>query len=141
MCEFDVCGIAETHMTGDNVPYIEGYAVFAHNRQNVHKRAKCGSGGVCLLVKQSLLMSYDVSILDKSFEDILWVKLVNKISKKHISICVCYLSPEGSSRMVDPHEYFEQLLSQIYIYQTYGSFIICGDFNARCGGEADYIDV
>ena len=32
------------------------------------------------------------------------------------------------------------ILSQIYIYQNYVSFIICGNFNARCGGEADYIE-
>ena len=52
-----------------------------------------------------------------------------------------YLSPDGSSHIVDPHSYFDKLLSQIYIYQTRGQFIICGDFNARCGGDADYIGV
>ena len=42
---------------------------------NIHKRAKCGSGGVCLFVKQAIILSYNVCILDKSFEDILWVNL------------------------------------------------------------------
>ena len=57
-----------------------------------------------------------------------------------INVCVCYLSPDGSSHIVDPHSYFNKLLPQIYVYQTSGQFIICGDFNARCGGDADYIE-
>ena len=42
--------------------------------------------------------------------------------------------------MVDPHECFDQLLSQIYMFQNNGQYIICGDFNARCGNEANYIE-
>ena len=69
LCDFDICGIAETHLMGDNTPSLEGYSVFTHNRKSIHRRAKCGSNGVCLFVKQSVMLNYNVSILDNSFED------------------------------------------------------------------------
>ena len=85
-------------------------------------------------------MSYNVNILDESDDYILWVSFEHKESLQGINVCVCYLSPEGSSHMVEPHECFDQLLSQIYMFQNNGQYIICGDFNARCGNEADYIE-
>ena len=138
-CDLDIIAIAETHLCGDASPVLEGYTSFVHNRRHIHKRAKIGSGGLCVFIRTQLLTHFEVTVLDDSIEDILWVKLLHRESNQCYSICVCYLSPEGSSRMVDPHEYFENLLSQIYIYQTLGQFMICGDFNARCGDEADYI--
>ena len=81
-----------------------------------------------------------MSILDSSVEDILWVEVKDKFTLKVLNICVCYLPPEGSSRHVDPHAFFANLLSQIYIYQDIGPYMICGDFNARCSNEPDYIE-
>ena len=95
---------------------------------------------MCLFVRNEILQFYDVSVINSSIEDILWVQFRNKISSNCVNICVCYLSPEGSSRMVDPIEYFDHLLSQIYIYQEDGPFIILGDFNARCGNDVDFIE-
>ncbi len=114
--------------------------MFTHNRALIHKRAKTGSGGVCLFIKKHVMETFNVNILDKTMEDILWVELAHKNSSFCINICVCYLSPEGSSRYVDPNEYFNTLLSQTCLYQNNGSFIICGDLNARCGDEQDFIE-
>ena len=139
-CDFDICGIAETHLMGHSNPILDGYTVFTNNRKSIHRRAKCGSGGVVLFVKQSVMLHYNVNILDESVEDILWVQFEHNMLLLCINVCVCYLSPDESSHIVDPHSYFDKLLSQIYIYQTRGQFIICGDFNARCGGDADYIE-
>ena len=138
-CNFDVCGIAETNLIGNDAPCMKGYAVFNHNRESIHIRARCGSGGVCLLVKKSIMISYNVSILDNTYEDILWVRMENKFSQQCVNVCVCYLFPDGSSHFVDPHDYVDKLLSQIYIYQSDGPFIICGHFNSRCGSDPDYI--
>ena len=63
----------------------------------------------------------------------------NKFSQQCINVCVYYLSPDGSSHIVDSHDYFDKLFSQIYIYQSDGPYIICGDFNSRCGSDPDYI--
>ena len=58
----------------------------------------------------------------------------------HINVCVCCLPPDGSSRHIDPNEFFSNLLSQIYLYQDSGPYILCGDFNARCGDQQDFIE-
>ncbi len=138
--DLDIIGVAETHLRDDIEPYLSGYSVFTHNRTHLHKRAKTGSGGVCLFVKKHVMEMCNVSILDNTMEDILWVELRHKYSSFCINICVCYLSPEGSSRYVDPNEYFTYLLSQICLYQNNGYFIMCGDLNARCGDEQDFIE-
>ena len=57
-----------------------------------------------------------------------------------LSVCVCYLSPQGSSRTVDPHDFFETLLTHVSLFQKEGPFYICGDFNSRVGDSVDYIE-
>ena len=44
-CDFDILGIAETHLLNDTVLDLDGYRWFGHNRAIKHKRAKTGSGG------------------------------------------------------------------------------------------------
>ena len=58
-----------------------------------------------------------------------------------INICVCYLPPEESSRRVNPHGFYDTLITQIYQYQDNGNMnFICGDFNGRYGVEDDFIE-
>lgn len=137
--ELDIICIAETHLRDNLTPELNGYSVVVHNREHLHRRARSGSGGVCIFIKECISNMYNVSVLDDTIEDILWVKLVHCDTSKQINICVCYLSPEGSSRHVDPHDYFTNLLNQLYVYGDNGPFIICGDFNSRCGDEQDFI--
>jgi hypothetical protein len=56
-----------------------------------------------------------------------------------MNLCITYLPPEYSSRGVDANEFYEQLLANVYQYQTMGSFIICGDLNSRCSAMDDVI--
>ena len=140
MYDLDIIGIAETHLRDDTFPQLDGYTAFTHNRPQQHRRARCGSGGVCLLVKNYINELYNVSILDNKTEDILWVKFISKVTLCHINVCVCYLPPDGSSRHIDPSEFFSNLLSQIYLYQVCGPYLLCGDFNARCGDQQDFIE-
>jgi len=111
-----------------------------HNRSAIHRRAKCGSGGVGFLIKDSVLQQYDVFVLDKGCEGILWISLKNKASGKQYNLCVCYLPPENSTRAVDVCEYLDTLLFQVYEYQKSGSVTVCGDFNSRCGNIPDFIE-
>ena len=44
--DFDSIGIAETHLTGSDVLQVDNFQWFGSNRQNIHVRARTGSGGV-----------------------------------------------------------------------------------------------
>ena len=76
---------------------------------------------------------YDLSV-DRSMDDVLFIKLINKSSNAALTVCVCYLPPEHSSRHTDV-----DLMNKVYEYQTEGHLVICGDFNARLGCRSDYI--
>ena len=126
-------------MLNECVIDIDGYKWYGFNRENIHRNARSGSGGIGFLVKNSILNDFDVSILDKSFEGILWLKLVHKVDKHVLLPCVCYLPPENSSRHFDVNAFYEHLLVNMYQYQKDGLIYICGDFNSRCGELDDFI--
>ena len=55
-------------------------------------------------------------------------------------MCVCVIClQKNSTRQLDKDVFFDTLISQIYEFQNFGPFLICGDFNSRCGEENDYI--
>ena len=55
-------------------------------------------------------------------------------------LCVCYLPPENSSRQEDVLCFYDDLLADIYQYQSLGTVCIFGDLNSRCGDLKDYIE-
>ena len=57
-----------------------------------------GSGGVGLLVRNSLLDVYSAEIVDKQFDGILVLKLVHNDTETKFLIFSCYFSPEHSTR-------------------------------------------
>ena len=138
---FDVLGIAESHLVGNQILDIPGYTWLGLNRKLIHPRAKTGSGGVGILVKNTLLVKYKVSKLDTSLEGALWLhfKARNKASTS-FKMCVCYLPPERSSRAVNAQDYYDELLKQVYQYQDGELFFLCGDFNSRIGAKLDFVE-
>ena len=93
-----------------------------------------------LLISLKLLRSFDVAVISDKFEGILWVQLIHKSNKSSLGICACYLPPVGSSRGDQSHEFFDSLKSLIIENYQFGDFLICGDFNARCGNLVDLDD-
>ncbi len=51
--EIDILGVAETKLEGEEILAIPGYLWFGHNRKNLHRNAKCGSGGVGFFIRDS----------------------------------------------------------------------------------------
>jgi exonuclease III len=135
----DIVGVAETHLRGNEVLDIPGYKWYGLNRKHIHRRAPCGSGGVGFLVRETLLESYSVQIIDDNNDSILWIALHGKFSDFCIKACVCYLPPENSTRAVNPVEFYDTLLTGIYEQQDDGVIYICGDLNSRCGDMLDFI--
>ena len=84
-CDLDIIAIAETHLCGDASPVLEGYTSFVHNCRHIHKT---GSGGLCVFIRTQLFTHFEVTVLDDSIEDILWVKLLHRETSPCYSICV-----------------------------------------------------
>lgn len=136
----DVVGIAESHLVGDNELNVPGYVWLGQNRKKLHIRAKGGSGGVGFLISENLLVSHSVTVLDSSEEGLLWIQLKDKDSDWTFNLCVGYLPPDGSTRATDVNVFFDTLLAQVSTYQNDGQYLICGDFNSRCGDSSDFIE-
>jgi hypothetical protein len=137
----DIIGLAETHLRGKTELDIDNYRWIGQNRTALHINARRGSGGVACLVHKRLLQYFSISKLDDSEEGILWVRLASVKHDIGINICVCYLPPEGTSRYVNPQEFYDTLLSQVFNYQNHGGVTyLMGDFNGRCGSLLDYIE-
>ena len=71
-----------------------------------------GSGGVGLLVKNWLYRTYNVDIIDKSFEGILGVQFHDKENDFTLVVYSVYLPPENSPRGRDASTFFSHLLTQ-----------------------------
>ena len=115
-------------MLNQDVLNIDGYTWYGFNREENHRNAKSGSGGVGFLISSRISNEFNVSILDRSFEGILWLKLVNKVDGQVLLPCVCYLPPENSSRPFDVNAFYEHLLVNLYQYQQEGIYIYMWGF-------------
>ena len=98
-----------------------------------------GSGEVGFLIKKTLLNDFDVSMLDDTYEGILWLKLIHKQGGDSIVCCVCYLPPINSTRNVDSSEFLDNLMCQMQEFVDQSLFYLCGDFNARISNFDDFI--
>ena len=138
----DIICITETFLKHDNKLDLNGYTWFGNNRQQLSEKAKRGSGGVGAFINNDVLKYYQCEILDDSYEDILWLKLHDKQNSddNNVILCICYLPPEGSSRFVDPDDFYNVLLTKVYEFQSLGVLCICGDFNGRCGDIMDFVE-
>jgi hypothetical protein len=79
--------------------------------------------------------------LRDSFEGILWISLEHKFTSLKLIICTCYLPPYNSSRQIDVQNVYDNLLTDIYEFQSLNdTMFICGDVNSRCGDMSDFIE-
>lgn len=92
--DLHIIGITESHLINDNVIHIDNYKWFSNNRKQIHTRAKTGSGGVGLLVKNELLSTLNVDVEDKSTDGIIWIKFTEKENTENtFYVYVTYLPP------------------------------------------------
>ena len=136
----DVIAVVETLLRGEEVVEVDGYRWVGRNRRGLHRKAVRGSGGVGLLIKEEVLESYTIEILESDVEDILWVRIrqVEEEEDEALVLAVCYIPPESSSRGVSAEDVLQSLAEQVARFRAQGPMILCGDFNARCGSlDAD----
>ena len=131
-------GISETHLYDGQKVELSEYKWYGQNRTK-HIKTRKGSGGIGILVKNSLLNYYKVEILDSETEGILLLSFSSKYNDGGFCCNVCYVPPLGSTRAVDLSEFYDVLMCQVNLYCKDTFFFICGDFNARCGNLKDFI--
>lgn len=140
--ECDIFCVVETFLKNKETLSVDGYTYYTHNRANIHKKAKRGSGGVGVFIRNELKNFFSVSILDDSVEDVLWIKFssLENVQSDNIVLCIAYLPPSDSVRNNDPEAFYCSLLEQVHAYQNEGRLFICGDLNSRVGDDSDYIE-
>ena len=101
MLQPDVLAISETRLQINESMKVDNYKLVGNNRKQTQQRALRGSGGVGLIINNSLTTKYDIQVLDDSHEDILWV-LLDAIKEEDredsLVVGVCHMPPFGSSR-------------------------------------------
>ena len=137
----DIVEIQESHQWPNGKLELKGYEPILHNRMNINIRAKKGFGGVAFFIRNKLFESFDISTIDKEREDILGIKLVDKISEKEIVIYSAYITPHNSSAGAPASEMFTHLLTKAYEYNLSDTFLIMGDLNSRIGDREDFIEM
>lgn len=122
--------------------HLSGYCWIGSSRRNISANALRGSGGIGFLMKEKLLENFHAHISENNCDDILWIQLTSKYDSEHILyFCVCYLQPERSSRGNLAQDFYDSLLSQMYLYSNGNPIFICGDFNGRVGSLKDFDDM
>ena len=72
-------------------------------------------GGVGIFISNVCMLTFNVRIIDQSYEGILDILLSHKGTDLHIAIFFCYLPPENSPWGGGDMEFFGHLLSQILL--------------------------
>ncbi|CAC5413581.1 unnamed protein product [Mytilus coruscus] len=136
-----ILGLAETHLVDQSVVDIEGYTWFGHNRKHIHVRARTGSRGVGVLVRNDVLVNYNVDKVSDSVDGILWIRFSKKNNPdSSFYTCVVYLPPENSARSVNIYEFLDSLSSDIYTIPNGSPFYLFGDWNSRVSDMPDFIE-
>ena len=134
----DIVLLAETHLGYSDNVQIDGFHYFPICRpMSSHNRH---FGGLAILSKINI--KNGVKILPICNTNFQWIQLRKEFFnlRKDLFICTVYYPPRSSTYLnSDNSEVFELLEKDIFMYQNLGHIIICGDFNARCGGENDYV--
>ena len=104
------------------------------------------SGGVIVLVKKSILLSMNVTLIEHDFDNIV-CKLNNfMVTQSHdLFIISTYLPPHRSpyyrfSQYDDGFSLLEDFFSWLYLTFDEFSIILCGDLNARLGDVQPSVD-
>ena len=138
---FDIISVNETHLKSSDTLTLERYQFLKHNRQETHRDAPKGSGGVGLFIKSEFLNDLYISVVDNTYDGILGISLIHKQSEYNIIVFTVYLSPENSPWGRNGSEFYAHLHGQIYLLSNADALIICGDLNSRIGDKSDLVNV
>ena len=135
---YDCIGLLETHADKLVDISMRGYYVFRKDRPK-NKNARTPSGGIAVLVKESMRHVYKFDPISDS--DVIWICIKREFTSmvNDLYIAFVYLPPLNSSYgRINSKEIMQKLEKQIEYFSCKGKIFICGDLNARIG---DYVDI
>ena len=137
----DVLCIAETHCANntDNQPHVDGYKWYGLCRRSHNVRSRRCFGGVGIFVKDCLFNCFNINVISHDYDGILGIILQHKSNAGKFVVFSCYLPPEDSPWGRNADDFFNHLLSLIYMYDDADNIFISGDLNARVGDLQDYV--
>ena len=130
----EIICITETHLKGNDYIEIPQYVCMNSNR--IVKSHK-GSGGVAILYKKSLQNIYECEEHFRLNDNVIGLKIKNKLSMEQILIYCVYLPPENSKYSQNNESILNHLTIDIYRNQEVDIILVCGDLNARIGNKND----
>ena len=77
---------------------------------SIHVNAPKGSGGVGIFVRNALFETFDISVIDRSYDGILGLALSNKVTSYKIAVFAAYLPPENSPWGRNATDFYSHLL-------------------------------
>jgi exonuclease III len=127
-----VLGVVEHWMQGMEEVKVAGYQWWGINRRK-HRRAKRGSGGVGVLVRED--MCKRVMVLEKaSDERAMWIRVRGVGEGKDRYVCVVYGECEGMESE-EYRDWWEKIEAKVVAFRKKGWVTVMGDFNGRTGKE------
>ncbi len=133
--------LCETWLRQGESISIAGYKFIGNNRKYLHKNACSGSGGVAILIRESLLENYVIENVDTSYDCILAVQIRNQICDTCLVFVCVYVPPDTSRRGREEAEsIIEHLTQLLYQFEDSDHIYVYGDFNGRVGDKPDYIE-
>ena len=118
---------------------MNNYSWKGHCRSTRHVRANRQFGGVGILIKNTILNEFDISVISDCFDGIFGILFTNILTDLKFIVLAVYLPPEESPWGRHSDNFFAHLLSLIYMNTHVDHIVICGDLNARIGNSVDFI--
>jgi hypothetical protein len=124
---------------------MSNFTTFHLHRTEKREKSKRDSGGLIIYISDKI--SKYVTYIKHKEDHSLWIKLNSKLfgSEYPLLLCLCYNIPSGSSREgLIFQNIFDSLTEDIISFENeYNNqchFLITGDFNARIGERADFVE-
>lgn len=138
--KFEITFLCETWSSDLSNFDIEGHKCYNFARNFQNKKAKRGSGGIAVYVKQSITKG--ISIFKSYHDAIVWLKLDKLFFNldEDIFLASVYIWPEQSPMYnILNVNLFDILQNDINFFQSNGKVLVAGDWNARVGNKCDFI--
>ena len=114
---------------------ISGFNVFIHSRTTLHKRAKRGSEGLAIFIKEDLKNYIDI-LTPRENQERVWLRCHGNLFSQYISVFICfgYIPLESSCNVKAYNEtVWSDVELEILHYSKMGKVMICGDLNGHTG--------